>query len=179
MSRANFKRKARRTVTSEPFNMTNQIRQTFKLASLRHEAAKNLRGEDQVAYSKVVMAYAEQRKAKIQSYQSEYRTRVEVERKRLIDKAGEKNKTFQHRWFGSDKFDKAAITRQAQRNVRQDHERTLARLDQQETQIVDGILERAGHRQEQREKPKRDFQKAVDRRQGQDRRQTISRKRER
>jgi hypothetical protein len=166
-------------MTSEPFNMTNQIRQTFKLASLRHEAAKNLRGEDQVAYSKVVMAYAEQRKAEIQSYQSEYRTRVEVERKRLIDKAGEKNKTFQHRWFGSDKFDKAAITRQAQRNVRQDHERTLARLDQQETEVVDGILERAGHRQAQREKPKRDFQKAVDRRQGQDRRQTISRKRER
>ena len=157
-------------MTSQPFNLSDQIRQTFKLASLRHEAAKNLRGEDQVAYSKVVMAYAEQRKSETQAYQNEYRTRVEVERKRLIDKAGEKNKGFQHRWFGSDKFDKAAITRQAQRNVRHDHERTLARLDQQETEIVDGILERAAHREALREKPKRDFEKAVDRRKGQDRR---------
>ncbi|MGJ8572280.1 MAG: hypothetical protein ACSHXI_16440 [Hoeflea sp.] len=157
-------------MTSQPFNLSNQIRQTFKLASLRHEAAKNLRGEDQVAYSKVVMAYAEQRKSEIQTYQNEYQTRVEVERKRLIDKAGEKNKTFQHRWFGADKFDKAAITRQAHRNVRQDHESTLARLDRQETETVDGLLEKAGHREALREKPMRDFQKAVDRRQGQDRR---------
>lgn len=157
-------------MTSEPINMTVQVRQAFKLASLRHEAAKNLRGEDQVAYSKVVMAYAEQRKSEIKEFRSDYRTRFEVERSRLIDKAGEKNKNFQHRWFGSDKFDRSAIDRQAHRNVRHDHEQRLARLDQQETEVVNGILERAGHRQAQREKPKKDFQKAVDRRQGQDRR---------
>lgn len=162
-------------MTSRPPNLSDQIRQTFRLANLRHEAAKSLRGEDQIAYTKVVTAYAEQRKAEIQAYQSEYQTRVEAERKRLIDKAGEKNKSYQHRGMGADKFDGDAITRQAERNVRQDHERMLARLDQQETEIVDGILERAGHRKEQHENPKRHFQKAVDRRSGQDRRTTRSR----
>lgn len=162
-------------MTSEPINLSKQIRQAYKLASLRHEAAKMLRGNDQVAYSKVVMAFAEQRKLEIQSFHNEYRTRVEVERKRLIDQAGEKNRNFQHRWFGSDRFDKAAITRQAQRNVRHHHESTLARLDKQETEVVDGMLERAGHREALREKPKHDFEKAVDRRQGKDRRMNISR----
>ncbi len=162
-------------MTSEPINLSNQIRRAYKLASLRHEAAKTLRGNDQVAYSKVVVTFAEQRKLEIQSFHNEYRTRVEVERKRLIDQAGEKNRNFQHRWFGSDKFDKTAITRQAQRNVRHHHESTLARLDKQETEVVDGMLKRAGHREALREKPKHDFEKAVDRRQGKDRRMNISR----
>lgn len=159
-------------MSSERFYLSDQIRQAFKLAVLRHEAAKNLRGEDQETYGKVVTAYAEQRKLEVEAYHNEYRTRVEVERKRLIDKAGEKNKSFQHRGFGSDKFDKEAITRQAERNVRQDHEWTLAHLDTQETEIVDGILERAGHRETLREKLKHDFGNAADRRTGQDRRKS-------
>lgn len=157
---------------------TQQLKQTYGKATLEREAARNLTGIEWKQFRQIKQKYDDQRKFENRAYELEYKTRVEVIRKRLINKAGEKNRDFKHRWFGSDGFDKSALTRQAQRQVRGEHRSFLDHLEKKEMAEIDGLLDGAGHRQKQREKPKNDFARAADRRDGQDRRHSFKRRRD-
>lgn len=145
--------------------MRDEIKRTFHLAGLRNEAAKTLNGDEWKQFQKIKRDFADLRRFEGRAYEIEYDTRLEVARKRLINQAGAKNKDFKHRWFGTDNFDKEAITRQARRVVRDDQHKLMAHLETKEAQAVDSLLEKSQHRKESREKPKRDFERATDRRQ--------------
>jgi len=159
------------------FNITHELRHTFGLASLRQEAAKILNAKEWKEFQKIRAAHAGIKRVEQRAYEMEYITRVEVARKRLINKAGSKTRDFKHRWFGSDRFDKSAIGRQAHRQVKAQHAKLLGHLENQEIKDVQSLLNACEKRTRQREKPKRDFKQATNRRKdAQQRRQPRSRK---
>ncbi len=146
------------------FNISDEIKRTFDLASLKHQAAKDFTTNEWKAYRKIGQKYDGLRRYEQRTYEMEYKTRVEVARKRLINKAGSKTKDFKHRWFGNDQFDRSAINRQAHRNVRSAHDQLMAGIDSQQARETSRLLDTCEKRTKQREKPKQDFEKATDRR---------------
>ncbi len=103
------------------FIISDEIKRTFDLASLKHQAARDFNAQEWKAYRKITQKFYELRRFEQRTYEIEYKTRFEVARKRLINRAGAKSKDFKHRWFGNDQFDKSVINRQAERNVRNSH----------------------------------------------------------
>jgi len=141
---------------------------------LKREAEMKLSAEEWSQYSKIRETFDGQRRFERRSYELEYQTRFEIARKRRIDEAGKKDRKLAPRWFGIDGFDRAAIDRQAHRDVRASHLNAMAALEEQEVTRLNGFLESCGHRRDLREKPMRDFERATDRRVA-DRRQRPSR----
>ncbi len=148
----------------------DDIKRSFDLISLRREAAKMLTGREWSEFQKIKKAYEDKRRFEQRAYELEYDTRVEVVRERLINQAGEKNLDFKHRWFSHDRFDKSAINRQAHRWVQDQHQRRLAHLEAREIKDIDKLLNCCERRRKLREKPRRDFDRATDRRSGKERR---------
>ena len=146
------------------FNIKDEIKRTFDLASLKHRCAKDLAPQEWKEYQKIRQKFDDLRRFEHRTFELEYKTRFEVARKRLINQAGAKTRDFKHRWFGGDQFDKSAINRQAERNVRNSHAQLMAGIDKQEARETSQLLDSCEKRIEQREKPKRDFARAADRR---------------
>lgn len=165
------------------FSISEELKRTFDLAGLHNKAFKTLNAGEWNTYNKIAKKFDEQRRVEEQAFKAEYKTRFEVARKRLINKAGEKPKDFKHRWFGSDQFDKSAVNRQADRNVRTQHHQLMAGFDQKEAGEIKQLLDGSEHRQQAREKPLKDFENVTDRRGKdglpEDRRQKRSRQRSR
>lgn len=146
-------------------NISEELRRTFDLASLRQEASKDLTAAQWKEFRQIKQTYDERRRFEDRQFKAEYPTRVEIARKRLINQAGEKKKDFKHRWFGQDRFDRSAINRQAHRNVRAQHVQLISGIDRQETRDLHAFFNRCRQHHEQREKPKQEFNRAADRRQ--------------
>lgn len=165
------------------FSISEELKRTFDLASLKHQAFKYLNAKEWNTYRKTTEKYGALRRVEELAFKIEYKTRFEVARKRLINKAGSKPKDFKHRWFGSDQFDKSTVNRQADRNVRAQHSQLMAGIDKKEAGEIRPLLDRSEHRQQMKDKPRQDFSEATDRRARdglpQDRRQTRSRQRDR
>lgn len=156
-------------------SLTKQIKDTFGRAALQREAALGLKGDDWARYGEIQKAHDEIRDREHAAYSSEYDTRVEAARKRLVDEAASKRRAFLPRFLGKDGFDKVEITRLAHRVVRQDHERTLEGLDLARQAEAGTLLMEVGRRSGLAEKLKSDFSTATDRRSGADRRRGPSR----
>jgi len=152
------------------FDIAKELKRTFDLASLRREAQHHLSGDDWRDYQTIKKSFDDKRGHEKRGFERSYATHVETERRRLIDEAGAKAKHLKHRWFGDDGFDKAAIVRQAHRNVRQRFDRNLAALDDQEHQAIESLLERVSPSRGQQRSLKPGFLQAADRRPGADRR---------
>lgn len=157
-----------------PSSISEDLKRTFGIAALRKEAAKILNAQEWKELQAIKKRYADQTNFEKRSFALEYEGRVETMRRRLINQAGEKNTDHKPRFFGVDKFDKAAINRQAERLVRNQHYQVLGHLENQEIREVESLMARCEQRQHQREKPIRDFNRAADRRRG-ERRQTRTR----
>lgn len=156
-------------------DIAKELKRTFDLASLRREAKHNLSGDDWRDYQAIKNSFDEKRQHEKRGFERSYTTNVETEARRLIDQVGAKAKQFKHRWFGDDGFDKAAITRQAHRNVRHRFDQKLATLDDQEHQAIEKLLERASPSRKDQRSLKPGFLQAADRRRGVDRRRDRTR----
>ncbi len=152
-------------------DVSKEIKRTFDLAGLHQMAAKHLNGSDWNKYQSIREKFENLKRQEEDRYHTEYDTRVEVARKRLIDKNGQNGRAFTWKILGSDKFDKAAIDRQANRTVKDDHHKTMAKLEDREIQAIETLTLAAQHRRQLAEKPKREFEQATDWRSGLDRRQ--------
>lgn len=150
--------------------MRNELRKVFGKAVLQHEAAKNLSGDDWAIYQKIQGHHVARVRLATRHFEDEYQTRFEVERKRIIDQGGRKDLNLVHRWFGKDSFNAGAVDRQADRVVRQEHERLLLKLDDQKEAALAKLFAANERRQDIGDKLKRDFKKAADRRSVPDRR---------
>ena len=155
-------------------SITADLKRTFDLASLRHRAKSLTRPADWEKANEITKRYARETSKQEKLYKRDYITRVEKALEARIDKAGVKDRTFKHRLFGSDNFDKSALTRQAHRDVQHDHSRRISQLASRETQELNVLVSTAEQRdsakQQLREKPIKDFQRAADRRSKPDRR---------
>jgi len=155
-------------------SLTNEVKDLFQprsdLLALRKEAARILNDGEWVAYKKVAKEFDGKRRFTERQYELDYPSRVNEVRRRLINEAGSVKRGLVFKRYASDGFNKDEINRRAHMEVRAAHKNDLTRIDQQECEALRPMLENAHERVEQREKPIKDFQKAVDRRSGQDRR---------
>ena len=151
-------------------SLADEIKHTINLEKLRLDAAKKLSKEEWPAFEKMRHEYEGQRRFAKRAYDLEYDERVAMARVRLINKAGQKDLTLKPRWFGNDRFDKDAINRQAHRAVRHAYLNDLVRIDREEAHDITQMIDSSDYARAVREKPRRDFARATNRRSGQDRR---------
>ncbi len=103
------------------------------------------------------------------AFQHDRSQRLVEARKEIIDRAGAI--THDHPTpFGTDKFDKAAIDRQANRKVDADHQRCLLAIQQREADSYVALREDIHTREGIRDQARDAFTRSVDRRNGDDRR---------
>ena len=155
-------------------SIDRDLRRAFEMASLKREAKLILTPGEWQTYRKIEDVHNAQRQLEDRRYRSEYETRVETARKRLINSAAAKGRNFTHRWFGADRFDKDAIDRQARRTVQDGHHRRLAAIDKMQAQDIRRLLQRCEKSRELSEGFTRDFSFATDRRTGPERRAETS-----
>jgi hypothetical protein len=124
-------------------NITEDLKRTFDLASFRQRAKNLTRPADLEKMSEITKRYAREVNKQEKLYKRDYKSRVEKALQVRIDKAGVKDRTLKHRLFGSDNFDKSALTRQAHRDVQHDHSRRISQLASRETQELDVLVSTA------------------------------------
>ena len=154
---------------------TENVKHVFELATLRKQAQNLTRPADLEKMHEITRRYEREGNRQEKLYRQDYDARVNKALQVRIDKAGAKDLNIKHRLFGSDNFDKAALTRAAHRDVQHDHARRMAHLQRSETKELDTLVTTAEQRQslksEAREAPKESFARATTRRKGMERRQ--------
>lgn len=109
--------------------LTGELKRTFERATLEHTAKHNLGSEGWQAYRQITERYQQARAELERTYAREYDTRVEVARAALIEEAGIMRREFTPRFGAQDRFNPAAINRQAHRWVRGAHKAQLSKLE--------------------------------------------------
>jgi len=143
-------------------SLTEELKAHFGTAAMNREARLNLNGAQWQQYRQMHDDFAREHKALSIAYTREYETRVEMARRRLIDQAGSKQLNLKHRSFGRDAFDASAITRQAGREVRFDHDARVKALAMREHEAKESFLGQCTHRQKMRGSASRAFENTVD-----------------
>lgn len=151
-------------------SIDRELRRTFELASLKREAKTILTAGEWQTFRKIEEVHDAQRHAEERRYRDEYDTRVETERRRLIDAAGTKGRSFTHRWAGADRFDKDAIERQARRAVQEAHHRRLTAIDDMRAKDLGRLLKNCERSRSLSRQFQSDFSRAAYRRMGIERR---------
>lgn len=147
-------------------SITQRLTDVFALASLRLQTERLTDPAQHQEVREIRERYTKTYTAEEREFRSQYATRVEVAKRKLIDKAGSKTRDLQHPWFGHDRFDRQAIHRQAQRQVRMAHTAKLDQLDRLEANELEAVLSRAADGGSAERQVKRDFLQATDRRRG-------------
>lgn len=154
--------------------LSDQVRDNFKprgeLYELRHQLARVMNKDEWDKYRSVSKNFADRRSYTERAFELDYQSRFDQVRQRLIDEAGSIKRRFVPKFIGADNFNKSEINRRAQNQVCDAHAKDMARIDIDESRELRAMLESSDSRIQQREKPIKDFQKAVDRRSGPDRR---------
>ena len=104
-----------------------------------------------------------------------YDARVEMRRRQLIHEAGTVRAAPHPHWGGNDRFSPDVTFRQAQRDVRKAHAARIQRIDLIEHRGLDAICAQSRRENALRGKAVHEFEKAVDRRTGQERRRSRQR----
>lgn len=154
--------------------LSDQVRDHFKprgeLYELRHQLARVMNQEEWEKYRKVSKSFTGKRRYTERAFELDEPARIDEARQRLINEAGSIKRNFVPKFLGADNFDKTEINRRAQNQVRDAHAKDMTRIDVEESTELRSMLENSAQRIQQREKPVKDFQNAVDRRLGEDRR---------
>lgn len=152
-------------------NYSEVLRRTFHLAALRRESDA-IKTPRQWKMAKEIKDRCERVRDKEKRWFANcYTTRVEVARRRLVNKAGMKAKDFQHPWFVNDRFSPSDTLRQAQREVRDAHHRRIERINRIEERALESLVDQSMRENVMRGRAREAFGKAANRRLGRDRRQ--------
>lgn len=143
-------------------SITQELKITFDLASLRHEASHLRRPTDWEKSKTIREQFDLERNAQEKHYFDNYDARVASVTKTLIDRRAEVNKDFKNRWFGQDGFNASIITTQAHRLVQQDHNRRITKINEREAAALDALVSEVKLRDALRDKTKQDFNVARD-----------------
>jgi hypothetical protein len=151
-------------------DLGKELRQLFARAALQHEAARGLSGDGWAEYQKIYAEHAAEVRLQERQYLTEYQSRFEATRRKIIDQGGLVDRKPAPRWSGRDGFGAAAIDHQADREVRMAHDALLERMKAQRETLVDKLFETHGVSPRGAQELKSDFTRATDRRSGQERR---------
>lgn len=113
-----------------PSSIKDDLRRTFELASLRKIAAQ-VQTSRQWRLVEDVRVRSDNIRTKIKDeYAQQFATRVEIARRRIIDEAGAPIRELRPYGLGSDRFSIEDTLRQARREVRDQQQRRLDRIDE-------------------------------------------------
>ncbi|MEX0956370.1 MAG: hypothetical protein WDZ83_14315 [Rhizobiaceae bacterium] len=160
-------------------SVSEELRRVFELNALRGQSVM-LRWPDLVQKATdTKLRCADLRAREKDAYAARFETRVEQERRRLIDQAGDVVREFKPWWAQEDRFSPADTLRQAQINVRERHHRRIAAIDRYERRELQAILDQSERQDAQRGQSRDAFTRAADSRPEIDRRISRHRNRER
>ena len=142
--------------------ITQSLKTTFDLASLRHEANHLRRPEDWEKSRAIRDQFEQERKTQEKKYFESYEMRVDSVIKKLMDRGAAVSKEYKHRWFGNDAFDRKMLTTQAHRLVQQDHQRRLMMINDREAGELGALILQVKQRDALQEKPTQEFNRASD-----------------
>lgn len=151
-------------------DMRQRLHQAFKTNSRTVEAERLKRPADRSSYAALMESHRLKLWEAQEVYRQEYQTRVEIRMREIIDRRASKTVDYVHPQGMADRFNARDIRRQAERDVRHDHEKHMARLRNQRDRDLKELLEKARKEQALEGKAKDGFNRAVDRRKGQQRR---------
>lgn len=153
-----------------PADLRQRLHRAFKEGSMKLEAERLQRPRDFGTMRAIVEGHRMRMWEANAVYKAEYKTRVEVRMRELIDLRGKKTLDHRHPQGMADRFSPNDVRRQAERDVRHDHEKHLARLRRQREEDMRGFLRGVARKDAVQGKAKDGFTRAVDRRKGQQRR---------
>jgi len=123
-----------------------KINSILELKQLRRMGTAILKGQEKRDFEKIQEKFDKQRVVTERLYAHEYKTRVQVAHRDLLNKAGAKTLTLKPTFFGIDRFNKHDLNRQAQLNVRLDHQQSMDRLGSQELSEGKSFLQKCSQR---------------------------------
>lgn len=142
-----------------------ELRRIFELATLRREA-QTIQSPQQWRRLRQLTVRCESARTKEKDlYATRYDSRVEARRRQLIAEAGAQRRDFKPWWGGADRFNPADLLRQAQRDVRDAHQRRIAQIDDYERRQLQIAVERSAGENRVRGSARAAFARAADRRQ--------------
>lgn len=157
---------------SGPADLRQRMRKAFKASSLQLEAERLNRPRDWASLRTLVDGHRMRMWEANAVYKAEYKTRVEIRMREITDLRGKKTLDHKHPQGMFDKFSASDIRRQAERDVRHNHQKHIARLRRQREHDLRALMEKAQRKQAVQGKAKDGFNRATDRRTGEDRRDT-------
>lgn len=122
------------------------LQRALKLQKIQQAAQKVLKGRELFDFHGIKERHDQERDATEMLYRNEYKLRVDVAYRMLLKKAGSKVATLKPRFFGQDNLNPRALMRNAQRLVRFEHDRAMARLDARELKESNSFMEKSSQR---------------------------------
>ena len=150
--------------------ITQEIKQTFHLVALRNEAKDLVTGRQWEKRDGLINRCEQARRKETALFDARFDARIAIEQKKLIDKAGSKQKVHKPIWGQDDVFDKTANLAQADKNVRSAHDRRVEIINQYEKRGLEALVQSARSENKTQGKSERSLNQAADRRLGGERR---------
>lgn len=152
--------------------IAEEIRRAFALASMRR-VARDIATPTQWSRAGDIQSKARKlRYDEERLFHLRYDTRVETAMKRLIADGGTRRRDLKPSGAASDRFDKASLLLQAQREVRAAHDRRLMTIDRGEMRLLSKLMEESRRENAMSVRMHDAFLRSADRRIGPDRRRT-------
>lgn len=121
-------------------SIDEMLRRHFALASLR-QMAKTVDNPDTWRRARIVMERGRRLRTRAKDlFESAYQRRLDAERLRRIDEAGELNRTLAPKWAATDGFDPDRTRALAEQAVRLAHERRIALIESAEAKLLAKLL---------------------------------------
>jgi len=120
-----------------------ELRQTFHLAALRHEAKQNLTGRQWGQYQELKGRCDKARDQEQKLFSERYHGRIDQECRKILKENAAKKRHLKPLGQQDDLFDRSSLLKQADTNVRNRHEQRLARITKLEEQGIETLLQRS------------------------------------
>lgn len=127
-------------------SITQELKATFHLATLRHEAKQLLTGRQWEKRAEIETRCTEATTQEKNLFNERYEARIALEVKRLQNQAGSKKFELKPNWATDDQFSGDALLGQADKNVRNAHQSRLDRIDQFESHALETLMHEAAQK---------------------------------
>lgn len=151
-------------------SITQELKQTFHVHALRHEANHLLTGRQWDQYQQLAERCQKSRDQENKLFKERFGSRIDQECRKILRDNAARNLNLKPIGQQDDLFDRAALLKQADTNVRNRHEQRLAKITQREEQGIETLLQRSSRENQLTGQSKDAFARAADRRSGEERR---------
>lgn len=126
--------------------ITDFVDRARKLLNVRQQGKELLKGQELYDFLGIQERHDQDRDQERILYNAEYKKRVSVVYKMLLDRAGAKVRELKPRFVGRDRLNPKALQHKAEFFVRSEHVRTMSGLDASELKESNAFMDRSTQR---------------------------------